>query len=463
MSLTKIAEKYGNIFSLRLGNKLVVVLNGAKAISEGLAKRSVLSGRPDLLCFELYKGGETSGCLILGHSRKWKLLRKVCHDSLLKYLKTEIFEEQVEKESQRLIDCLREQRGKPVDPGNLLKFATGNVILNILFGNDYDYSDKEFLEVVHSEKVMQKLLATNSAVNILPWLYFWYRKDVNELRQVLTRGLSFVEKQLKLHREANISEGQTQNLSDCLFKAAQRENQKAAENVDGDKGGEKLQFTDEDLVHTLRDMFAAGFETSSQTMRWALAIFANRPDIQSKLHKELDTTFPEVHFLSVRNTEKLPYLRATVYEVLRFTSLAPLSIPHSSTADAVIEGYSIPKDTMIIPNLWSVNRDPKMWKDPDVFNPERFLDGDGKEIDMKLVPSFMPFSTGHRRCLGENLTYVELFTFLAGLLLNFRFSLEGSQEFDMTPECHIILTAKPYTLKVEERQKGVRKNRISGQ
>ena len=72
----------------------------------------------------------------------------------------------------------------------------------------------------------------------------------------------------------------------------------------------------------------------------------------------------------------------------------------------------------IHPNLWAVHNDPNLWKNPEIFNPERFLDEQGNFIKSNHV---IPFSVGPRRCLGEQLARMEVFIFLIGMVQKFKF------------------------------------------
>lgn len=88
---------------------------------------------------------------------------------------------------------------------------------------------------------------------------------------------------------------------------------------------------------------------------------------------------------------RLKYTNAVVLEILRYSSIAPFAILHTTTTETKLFDWTIPKDTIIIPNVWNVHRDPNYWEDPEVFRPERFFDAQG-EIQ---VPEYLiPFSVG---------------------------------------------------------------------
>ncbi|KAF7710409.1 hypothetical protein HF521_009281 [Silurus meridionalis] len=123
----------------------------------------------------------------------------------------------------------------------------------------------------------------------------------------------------------------------------------------------------------------------------------------------------------VNDRGNLPYLEATIREVLRIRPVSPLLIPHVAQSDSNIGEYAVQKGTRVIVNLWSLHHDEKEWKNPALFNPERFLNEEGNSLCCPSL-SYLPFGAGVRVCLGEALAKLELFLFLSWILQ--RFTLE---------------------------------------
>jgi len=103
-------------------------------------------------------------------------------------------------------------------------------------------------------------------------------------------------------------------------------------------------------------------------------------------------------------------------EVWRYRTLAPLSVPHYTTCGTSVAGYNIPGNTLVLINLWSAHMDPALWKDPETFRPERFLDENLAIINQDLM---IAFSLGKRSCPGEILARQETFLILAAILQQF--------------------------------------------
>ncbi|XP_070592707.1 steroid 21-hydroxylase-like [Erythrolamprus reginae] len=139
--------------------------------------------------------------------------------------------------------------------------------------------------------------------------------------------------------------------------------------------------------------------------------------IQEQIHQELTTVVGSHHDPTYSDQEQLPYLRATIWETLRLRPSAPLALPHMAIRNTSLSGFSIPKGTTVIPNLYGAHHDEAKWPCPLEFRPERFLEGDAS---VEARRNLVPFSCGARVCLGETLARMESFLFLAYVLRDFQ-------------------------------------------
>lgn len=193
------------------------------------------------------------------------------------------------------------------------------------------------------------------------------------------------------------------------------------------------------LVQVIGDLFAAGMETTATTLCWAVIYLLYYPQVQEKCYQEIYKTVGTERLPSMQDKLQLPYLEATIMEVLRICNLVPFGVQHSVSRDVVFNGYCIPKNAIILPLMESILSDEQIWSEPKVFKPERFLDQDGKIVRPE---EFIPFSLGRRMCLGESLARMELFLFLSAMIQRFTFlppedgempSLEGILGVTLSP------------------------------
>jgi len=151
---------------------------------------------------------------------------------------------------------------------------------------------------------------------------------------------------------------------------------------------------EEDIVTIMLDLIIAGTDTTSGTLSFLVAELANRPDIQARLHKELDQEIGRDRLPNVDDLENLRFLDAIVLETMRLYPGGPLGVPHRAEGDLTVDKYVIPSNTLLFANIWSIHHNPLIFHDPHEFNPDRWLN----DPNLKNSKHFMPFSVGPRMC-----------------------------------------------------------------
>lgn len=126
-------------------------------------------------------------------------------------------------------------------------------------------------------------------------------------------------------------------------------------------------------------------------------------------------------FLDEEDVQEFPYLKVVIKETLRLHLPAPLLVPRQSNENCLIDGYHILAKTMVYVNAWAIHRDPQIWKDPEEFYPERFLDSsiNFQGLDFELIP----FGAGRRMCPGSAMALASVELILANLMYSFDWEL----------------------------------------
>ena len=289
-----------------------------------------------------------------------------------------------------------------------------NVICAIVFGTRYDISDKEFRTVVEYNSLIVQGFANTDAIAFLPWLRFLpipsLKEGLEKLLKANTLRDPLLQEKLNNHRDT-MTPGNIRDFTDAILHEAKK---KANENERNVK-----YLTDDHLLMSLHDIFTAGTETTVTTLRWAFVYLCQYPQVQDEVYKELLSVVGTGRLPTLKDRGQLPFLEATIHEVLRKSSLIPLGVPHKTTCDTTLQGYKIPKDTQVILNHWAMHNDERHWEAPNEFKPSRWLDQNNHFVQGRH-PSFLPFSTGRRVCLGESLAKTEIFLILSQLMYRYK-------------------------------------------
>ncbi|KAM0001083.1 putative cytochrome P450 [Helianthus debilis subsp. tardiflorus] len=188
-------------------------------------------------------------------------------------------------------------------------------------------------------------------------------------------------------------------------------------------------YTDKLIKCFVLNLLSAGTDTSTATMEWAFSLLLNHKHVLNKARDEIDTHVGKDRLVEESDMANLPYLLCIVNETMRMCPAGPLLVPHESSDDCVVGGYHIPRGTMLIVNQWAIHHDPSLWKDPEMFKPERFEGLEGRTRDGFR---FMPFGFGRRSCPGEGLA-MHIVGLTLGLLIQcFDWERLSEELIDMT-------------------------------
>ncbi|XP_077969415.1 cytochrome P450 2U1-like [Styela clava] len=402
-TLRQLKEKYGSVMSVQMGRDDWVILNDFDTINEALVKQGdKFSGRPENYVFDLITTGRALVTRDFGSI--WKELHKFGLMTLKGFgVGKKGMEANVIEETPFLIENLTSKNGQRLHAKLFL--AVSNIICRVILGSRFEYNDKKFnhmLEIVqkYAENTTHSKLLT--ALSLAPLLRFFPPfKGVAKITKDDSNSMLGYLREIVEKHESNFDENDIHDFIDAFLVEMKRS-----------KTNNKS-FNKQMLIQFIRDLFDAGSETTSTTLAWALLCFGNYPERQERIADEVMKTLGEDGVPSMKHQNEMPYTCAFIHELMRHRTLAPLSVYHKTNEEATLDGYTIPKNTTVAPNLWAVHFDPKHFENPEEFRPERFLDRDGKFVKSNHV---IPFSIGPRSCLGIQLAKMEIFIFLTGIV-----------------------------------------------
>ncbi|CUA72712.1 putative cytochrome P450 304a1 [Rhizoctonia solani] len=194
---------------------------------------------------------------------------------------------------------------------------------------------------------------------------------------------------------------------------------------------------------------STGTEITSTTLVAFVAAMVLNPDVQAKAQKEIDGVLGPMSLPTLADRERLPYICNLVQEVLRWSPAVPTGVPHSCWQDDTYRGYDIERGTIVVGNIWAMTRDERTYENPEVFNPDRFLDPN--------VPRAPAFGWGRRKCPGIYFAEASLFITAASLLTTFNFmKKKAASGNDIVPQLEavsnsVVVELKPFEFQLELR------------
>ncbi|CAL8334315.1 unnamed protein product [Boreogadus saida] len=430
-TLLKLSASYGPVMTIYLGTQRLVVLVGYDVIKEALVENAdEFAGRgPIPLLVRATRGYG----LAISNGERWKQLRRFTLSTLRDFgMGRKGMEEWIKEESRHLVDRISSTKASPFDPTFLLSCTVSNVICCLVFGERFSYDNEHFLSLL--KIISQTLKHFSSPIgqlyNVFPWLpdrlssrHRAVFNDIEKLRKFIMEKI--------LEHQDTMNPSAPRDYIDCFLTRLKQEQDDASS-----------EFNHENLESTVFNLYMAGTETTSTTIRFALSVLIKYPIIQEHMQQEIASVIGSERCPNMEDRKSLPFTDAVIHEVQRLLDIVPMNAPHYAVQHISFRGYDIPKGTMIIPMLHSVLREEKHWETPWSFNPQHFLDLDG---NFKKNPAFLPFSAGKRSCVGESLARMEVFLFMVSLVQRFTFSCpSGPEHIDLSPE-HSSFASLPRT------------------
>nr|XP_033811324.1 cytochrome P450 2G1-like [Geotrypetes seraphini] len=418
--LLQLNEKYGPLFTVYFGPHRVVVLCGYEVVKEALIDQGddfLFRGKSPVFdrIFHGYGVGMSNG-------ERWKKLRQFSLMTLRNLgMGKRSLEERVQEEVQYVMEEFKKKNQLPFNPQHLFFYFASNVISSVIFGKRFDYDDEEWSSRLCLLKEGVYIMTTvwGQLYDLFPSIMQFMPGPHNKMFQTFEELKEYISQRVKKNKET-LDPNNPRDFIDCFLIRMEKE-----------KEDKDPCFVMENLVLSVLDIYIAGTETISNTIAYGLLLLMKYPEIEAKLHEEIDLVIGRNRNPSIEDRSSMPYTNAVIHEIQRFGDIFPMGAARTVNKDTPFRGYQIPKDTIVLTMLGTVLRDPKHFLDPENFNPRNFLD---ENEEFKKNDAFLPFATGKRMCLGEGLARMELFLFITSILQNFNLKpLIDPKDIDITP------------------------------
>uniref|UniRef100_F6WLL2 Uncharacterized XB5952314 n=1 Tax=Xenopus tropicalis TaxID=8364 RepID=F6WLL2_XENTR len=430
LTFLELWKKYGSIFSVQIGSQKMVVLCGYETVKDALVNHGEeFSERPEIPIFHVIAKGYG---VIFSHGENWKVMRRFTLSTLRDFgMGKKSIEDKINEECDSLVEKLRSYGGKAFENSVTINAAVANIIVSLLLGRRFDYEDPTFLRLMSLMNANFRLMGSPMVMlyNLYPSIIRWLPGSHKTVGKNAAETQRFIRETFTKRRE-KLDVNDQRNLIDA-FLVRQQETKE-----DG------CSFHDDNLTVLVSNLFAAGMETTSSTLRWGLLLMMKYPEIQKNVQNEIEKVIGQSR-PQIEHRKSMPYTDAVIHEIQRFGNIIPMNLPHATAQDVTFRGYFLPKGTYVIPLLTSVLYDQSHFEKPNEFYPQHFLDSEGNFVKNE---AFLPFSAGKRSCAGENLANMELFLFFTSLLQNFTFQAPPGEELDLTPGTGLSAPPLPHNI-----------------
>uniref|UniRef100_A0A4W4E3E5 Cytochrome P450, family 2, subfamily AE, polypeptide 1 n=1 Tax=Electrophorus electricus TaxID=8005 RepID=A0A4W4E3E5_ELEEL len=401
-SFTKVFEHYGDVSMLYLGNQPCILLSGYKSFKEAFVEKADIFA--DRAHYPLNDRLSRGLGLISSSGRKWAQHRRFTLAVLKDFgMGKQSLEHSILQENRYLCEALLAHRGQ--------------VMADTSLGIPVRPVPRPCFR--YTSVVSYRAVSATMSYTEFPTLMSWFLSKIKH----------FSQEEIDRHRRDRNTDC-PRDYIDCYLQEIQEDIQ--------------AQFTEENLLCCVVDLFAAGTETTSNNLLWSMLYMATYPTVQESVHAEIDQVIGWRHEPSMADRALMPYTYAVVHEVLRSANALNITPPRVTNRDPILAGYFIPKVSL---NQWcevySGGGGGKEFRTPDQFNPGHFLDENGKFLKKER---FIPFSIGKRTCPGEQMVQMELFLFFT-CLMRFSFHPPDGQNLDLAGTVGITTANKPFHIR----------------
>nr|XP_034966273.1 cytochrome P450 2K6-like [Zootoca vivipara] len=334
-TMLKLSKEHGPIFHIQMGFQKIVVLTGYETVKEALVNQAdAFAERPIIPIFEDFARGFG---VLFSHGENWKVMRRFALSTLRDYgMGKRSIEDRIVEECSVLIKKFESYQGQPFETTTIMNAAVANIIVSILLNKRFEYEDSTFRKLLKLVNENVRLFGSPSVMlyNIFPALgsLLGARKTILHNRDEMH---AFINATFIQHLK-DLDENDQRSFIDSFLLRQQEEKDKP-----------NRYFHNENLKAVVGNLFAAGMETTSTTLRWGLLLMIKYPEIQNKVQEEIAKVLGSSQ-PRIEHRTKMPYVDAVIHEIQRFADIAPTNLPHATTVDVTLKGYFIPKVITLI-------------------------------------------------------------------------------------------------------------------
>ncbi|KAM9987508.1 hypothetical protein ACTFIZ_005248 [Dictyostelium cf. discoideum] len=475
-SFSELAKIYGGIYKIWLGERMLMIITDPEIIQDlWIKQHDKFVNRPHNITSQIFSLNHKS--LVFGDVDEWNKVRPkmTCHFTKIKLNSTkpkQVVNDQLKKMLK--IMTTHSLDSKPFNQYVYLNTYSMNIILGLMLSIELPHSnsndkDGQFSKVLHSIDEIFKSIGTNGPEDIFPTLLPLFKNRVSIFTNHLNVIKDFIRSIYKKQIETFDINIEPRNILDCLISEYNEDD----EYEDDEDAKQEL------IIQLCIDMLVAATDTSASTLEWFMLFMINNPNLQEDLYEEvINVVGKDCPYVTFDDVLKLPLIKACYFEILRIRPVTSLSLPRVAMEDTTtLNDIFIPKDTIVIQNIFGMGNSEKFVSNPTIFNPSRWLEykklKDLNQVgnrddsidstnttttasnsttskyynDLERVS--IPFGVGKRRCMAPSMADHNVLIAMANIVLNFTMKSSDPKQMPLSEEEQYAITIKPkYPFKV---------------
>ncbi|KAN0000453.1 hypothetical protein ACTFIZ_000911 [Dictyostelium cf. discoideum] len=445
--IERYSRKYDGICRMWLGGFLFLFVSNYEIVKCFQKEENFFDRPSTFVPTWRYMSSNGSG-IMSSNDEKWKRAKT----TFLKSLKIHGKKNLIEEKSIEFVNSIKKfANSKQVfNPKQYSQGFSSSIFFKLMFNEDISI-DSKFLKEIGTAVGM--VFTRNSSLTVFDFfeilspfydLFFKFRlKPVEILRKT-------IEKQLINHlntMDTKMNNQQSRDIMDDLII----------------EYGGLNEISNQDRIQIMQicfDVMSTDIGTVGTTIDWVFLQLSNRQDLQEIIYNEIKDTIKikrynnlidgsdvgadtDELFISLSDKQSIPYLIAFIKETMRFFSNG-WSLPKTSKHDQICGNYFIPNGSVLFINYYSIHKNEEFFKNPNEFNPDRYLD------DSIPIPD-LHFGIGQRGCPGRFLAMDQLFICIANILLKFKIKSIDGKKIDDSIQFSVYLKPKDFEILLEKR------------
>jgi len=433
--LRTLHAKHGPIISLQIIFRRIVFISDRSLAHHALIQNSsVFSDRPIPLPNLNLISSNQHTINTASYGATWRTLRRNLASEMLHPSRAKSFSVIRKWVLQTLLNRLKlsSQSTDSIKVVDHLQYAMFCLLVFMCFGERVD--DDKISEIERVQRALLLGLNKFNILNIYPKVTrILFRKRWEKLLKLRKDQEDVLLPLIRARKENRLSNNNVVSYADTLLELELPE--------------EKRKLSEDEMVSLCSEFLNAGTDTTSTALQWIMANLVKYPHVQDKILEEIREVIganpnEENKEIKEEDLQNLPYLKCVILEGLRRHPPGHFVLPHAVKEDVVFDGYLLPKNVVVNFMVADIGRDPRVWKDPMEFKPERFMQDKAFDITGTKEIKMMPFGVGRRICPGYNLALLHLEYFVANLVWNFNWKIPEGGHVDLSEKTEFTVVMK---------------------